>query len=307
MRHATATLDSPPGDLSGPREVGQRWQPALLAGLVLVLGVTAVAARGDDVYLTNGAVFEGVVSDVRNEGVRVRFPMGGGMTLPHSQVLRIEEGESALQQFLRRRERLLAGDAPPEEWLELARWARLNDLPAYREVALRTADLAPRLADLAPLMRGLGYSFDDELGRWIPVEEAMRRRGLVEYAGEWVSFEERAERIAAQRRDHERTAPPAAPPPEPQTVVAETGPTGNEVALAQVELFRDVLGTLERRFPSFVVLGHGAVFDDDDREGGVHPVFSSGGTLGFKATAPSKWDVFLHRQPGSILPLDLDR
>lgn len=277
------------------------------AGLLLCGGLLATPGRSDDVHLASGAVFEGVVAEVLDEGVRVHFPMGGGMTLPHTQVLRIEEGESSLEQFLRRKEALLAADAEPEEWLELARWARANDLPVYREVTLLAADLAPRLEQLAPLMRGLGFAFDDELERWIPLEQAMRKRGLVEYGGEWMSFEERVERIAEQRQAREAAATASSPrPSEPEPAAREPGPSGNDVALAQLDLFRDVLETLgQRSYPGFLVLGQGSISSGPDASGGVHPVFSSGGTLAFKATpGQSKWDVFLHRQPGSILPLE---
>ena len=54
----------------------------------------------DDVYLKNGQVFEGVIA-VEDEGsVLVRLEIGQ-LTLPKSQVLRIDHDSSPLEEFRR--------------------------------------------------------------------------------------------------------------------------------------------------------------------------------------------------------------
>ena len=80
-------------------------------------------------------------------------------------------------------------------WLELARWARANDFDQGAEkAALVAARLDPDLPALEPLMAGLGYQLDDKTHEWIPYADAMRRQGLVEDRGEWVTPDEKRER-----------------------------------------------------------------------------------------------------------------
>jgi hypothetical protein len=117
----------------------------------------------------------------------------------------VEEAESPLALYLERRAAL---EASPEsgagDWLELARWARTNDLPRQsRQAALVAAALDPQVPGLPPLMRGLGYALDPELGSWVPYAEHMRRRGFVNVGGVWIERAEHEARLEAERRQRD--------------------------------------------------------------------------------------------------------
>jgi hypothetical protein len=75
---------------------------------------------------------------------------------------------------------------------------------------MRAAEIDPHLAGLEPLLRPLGLVLDDSVGRWIPYEESMARRGLVRYDGEWITREEQKERIADDERRIQAQAQEAA-------------------------------------------------------------------------------------------------
>jgi hypothetical protein len=170
------------------------------AGVLLAaLAVCGSPLLADDVYLTNGRAFEGVIAELTDTQVRIRFA-DGELRLPRSQVLRIEEAETIHQRYLREAEALRADPSTrPEHWLDLARWAKVNQFErGSREAALVAAELAPELEGLAPLMRGLGYVLDEPSGGWVPLGDSMRRRGFVEHRGEWTTPAVRAERMRAE-------------------------------------------------------------------------------------------------------------
>src|SRR6185295_9698937 len=129
--------------------------------LFLIL-LSAVPVFADDVYLTNGRKFEGVVAETTDSQVRIQM-QGGVLSLPKSQVLRVEVEDSSLAGYLRRRDALKknpAAGAP--EWLELARWSRSQGLgQATREAAMAAAALNPGLEGLAPILRAYGYVLDE--------------------------------------------------------------------------------------------------------------------------------------------------
>jgi len=159
---------------------------------------------GDDVYLKNGRSFENVVAEVGDAQVRVHMP-GGVVSLPRSAVDRVEKSDSSFAEYSRRKQDLESrarGPRPPSvaDWLELARWARANNLPqGVREAALRAAEINPREPGLAGLLRGFGYVYEESLDRWIPYDNAMRLHGMVQEGGTWVSREEHAAHLQEQR------------------------------------------------------------------------------------------------------------
>lgn len=173
--------------------------------LLLLLSLLAVPAFADDVYLTNGRKFEGVVAETTDSQVRIQM-QGGTLSLPKSQVLRVETGDSSLAGYLRRREALRKDPtARASDWLELASWARGQGLgQATREAALAAAMLDPRLEGLAPILRSHGYVLDEQLDRWIPYEQSMRRQGFVLSNGEWITREEHAIRLRAREEEDAR-------------------------------------------------------------------------------------------------------
>jgi hypothetical protein len=137
---------------------------------VAVAGALLVApVHSDDVFLRNGRSFEGVIITSRDDStIRIRLGFGE-LGLPMSLVERVELGESALSRYLERRAALVAAQASAREWLELALWARSNELQhGYREAAVTAAEMDPILEGLAPHLRRLGYELDEEATIWVP-------------------------------------------------------------------------------------------------------------------------------------------
>jgi hypothetical protein len=170
---------------------------------ILLLLLTAFPLFADDVYLVNGRKFEDVMTESTDSQLRIHM-QGGVLVLPKSQILRVEEGDSSLAGYLRRKDALKKSPATrAADWLELARWAQGKQLDqATREAALAAAALDPKAPGLAPLLRGYGYSYDPSLDRWLPYAEAMRRKGFVNAGGQWLSREEYQARLR-EARDEE--------------------------------------------------------------------------------------------------------
>ncbi|HEX9940432.1 MAG TPA: hypothetical protein VGG03_00330 [Thermoanaerobaculia bacterium] len=170
---------------------------------LLLLFLIAIPVFADDVYLVNGGKFEGVIAETTASQVRIRM-QGGVLSLPKSQVLRVEEGDTNLSEFLRRKE-ALKKNGSARDWLELSRWAKDKELgQAARESALAAAALDPHLPGLAPILRGYGYVLDEQLDRWIPYADSMRRRGFVLSNGQWITREEYAAKVRAREEEEAR-------------------------------------------------------------------------------------------------------
>ena len=173
--------------------------------LLLLLPLIAVPVLADDVYLVNGRKFEGVIAETTDTQVRIRM-QGGTLSLPKEQVLRVDQGDSNLAEYLRRKDLLKKNPtARAGDWLELSRWAHGRELDqAARESALAAAVLDPKLESLGPVLRGYGYVLDPQLDRWIPYADSMRRRGFVQVSGQWISREEYQARLQAQEEENAR-------------------------------------------------------------------------------------------------------
>lgn len=173
--------------------------------LLLLGSLIAVPALADDVYLVNGRKFEGVIAETAGSQVRIQM-QGGTLSLPREQVLRVDEGDSNLAEYLRRKEALRKNpSARAVDWLELSRWAHGKELDqAGRESALVAAALDPRLDGLGPVLRRYGYVLDPQLDRWVPYADSMRRRGFVQSSGQWITRDEYQARLRAQEEESAR-------------------------------------------------------------------------------------------------------
>lgn len=189
---------------SRPDERDVHMRTRLLPSLLL-LSLAALPLLADDVYLANGRKFEGVIAEATDSEVRIQI-QGGVLVLPKNQVARIEAGDSNLAEFLRRREALKKSQGQAADWLQLSRWAKARQLDqAARESALAAAALDPRLEGLAAGLRGFGYVLDEELDRWVPYADSMRRRGYVEAGGgQWITREEYQARLRAREEEDAR-------------------------------------------------------------------------------------------------------
>lgn len=273
--------------------------------LAVVLQGTAVA---DIVYLSNGSSFDGVISELDEAEVRIRMPFGE-MTLPRSMVERVEKSDSALEEYLRRKGELRGSrEADASQWLELALWADSRDLLyGAREAGLIAADLDPRLEGLGSLMRRLGYILDEDLGRWVPLAEYMRRQGFVLADGEWITVEERDALQRAAREEQQL-----------ELERRRANEFSAAVELAQLALVRQALAPppaspyVVYSAPAPLGVIHGGFFGGFVSHPGrhehrviqeplprsVHPVSAHRG--GF-----SRVPALVLRQPGSLLPPEL--
>lgn len=290
---------------------------AVLSLVALLASAAPPEAAADDVYLTNGQVFEGVVA--RRDGDMVRIRMGHGeMGLPASWVERIDEGDSVLEEFLARRAALEpAGTA--SGWLDLALWARGHGFAeGAREAGLRAAALDPRLDGLAPVLQAAGYTFDGESGEWLTEARLMARRGFVRVGDEWLPASVVAERERAAREaraDSERQAREERLERAITLLALSQLEEQAEGAAAPAETAPAVLGAYAgygpfAAYPGTVVHvprghhhpgGHDRRGDLDRRRDPppIHPPADDHrGSFGYDALAG--------RQPGSIIPIAVD-
>lgn len=175
----------------------------LCFGPAVLLALSPLGASADDVYLKNGKSFRDVIATEDGAQVRVKMP-GGELAISRAQVLRIERGTSPYGEYLARKSAL--GKAPSAEaWLGLALWAQGQGLDSgVREAALKAAKLDPGLQGLPPLMRRLDYVLESDLGRWIPYEESMHRKGLVHDGSQWITVKELQARERAFEEERSR-------------------------------------------------------------------------------------------------------
>ncbi len=174
-------------------------------GPALVFALLPLGAVADDVYLKNGKSFRDVIATEEGDQVRLKMP-GGELAISRAQVVRIERGTSPYGEYLERKAAL--GKAPSAEaWLGLALWAQGQGLSSgVREAALRAATLDPGLQGLPPVMRRLDYVLESDLGRWVPYEESMRRKGLIHDGSRWITAQESADRERVRSEERSRRA-----------------------------------------------------------------------------------------------------
>jgi hypothetical protein len=157
--------------------------------VVLTVGLIAAQARADDIHLRNGRVLRGQIVTQDAHGTVIQVGPGQ-ITLPASQIERIETGLSPLQTFNERASRLAPEDI--EDWVSLALWAQERGLLTQtRQAWGRVLQIRP---DHPLANAGLGRVRHN--GQWMSHDQSQRARGLVQHQGEWVSM---AERDAALR------------------------------------------------------------------------------------------------------------
>ncbi len=168
--------------------------------MILLGALLSVSLGADTVYLKNGNSFENVVAELTDTQVRIHLPFGE-ISIARDRVTRVEKRRSAFQEFLARWEALQNhSSATAKSWLDLALWARDQGLKrGFREAAVRAAELEPKLEGLQRIMPRMDFVFNESLEAWIPHAESQRRRGLVEYRGDWITPTERADRLTEER------------------------------------------------------------------------------------------------------------
>jgi hypothetical protein len=178
-----------------PARAGKR-EAGVTRGIVIIaIALAAVPVFADDVYLRGGGQITGEIITQSEDSVTVDIG-GGTITARMSNVVRIEEGVSPLQEYRARAGSIPAGDA--EAWRELARWATGGALSSQAWEAY--SQVVAILPEDQEANRALGRVQVD--GRWITEEESYLARGYVEFEGEWMNPGER-QAILADRRARE--------------------------------------------------------------------------------------------------------
>ena len=174
--------------------------------LYAALSAPCLAARADDVHLSDGNVIEGKVSrDADHVTIELE---SGRITLPADSVARIERRESSVEHVERVHAALKADDVQGR--LALANYCREHEMRARERQLLR--EVIERAPDHAEARARLGY-VKSERG-WVTREEQYRAQGLVQVDGVWMT-RDRALELAklqeqAQAARHERERAQAA-------------------------------------------------------------------------------------------------
>jgi hypothetical protein len=165
----------------------------------------AAPALADVVTLKDGSKREGKVVSEDNDEVVLEVAQGrlkAQLILKRSEVTGIEKGPTANEKLVAevaaRRAKLGAKDA--EAWLEFARW--LDGLSGFSADARAAYEKVVAIdPDNAAARTKLGYQKVG--GQWMTEDEVMAAKGLVRYAGKWVTPEEKAN---AMMEDAKRAA-----------------------------------------------------------------------------------------------------
>lgn len=282
--------------------------------LLVVLGSTLLGllpsppVSADDVYLTNGRSFKGVIAEVGETQVKIRMPFGE-IGIPRSQVARIETSASAYAEYLQRQAEVRKAADRAGAWLELALWAKANGLAQNaREAALAAAEIDPHREGLGPLLRASGYVHDPLLDRWIPYAESMRRQGMVQAHGEWITREEYAIREQERRESLERRAAAEAE----RTARARSEAV---LRLAEIQLYKETLRASQPEPPYYDYGYYGLPYTwwpGFVHVPPIHPVPPKGPPGPHPSPLPHPgarkgYGAFEGRQPGTLFPLNPPR
>lgn len=249
------------------------------------LFVLTPALHADDVYLRNGETFEGVATEAGEHAVTIHL-RAGLLRIPRSEIDRIEPGVSVVSEW-RDRYRALAASpaADASDWLALARWAEIHDLPqAARQAAQQAARLDPELEALAPLLRRLGLARSAEPPTSAAEAEASKVRAPARDAVEILA--EALERRDAQVDKMLDVVAEQALRENVQTIVVL--PPQPTVLAAGVGFYPSRPGPGERRQPQY-----------------RSPYAASLGGIWFRgpfAVGQTSWEGLALHQPGSFIP-----
>ncbi len=169
--------------------------------LVLAAALVASAASADEVFLKSGGRLSGRI--VTRTATTIEVDVGAGrIAVPASSVLRIEEGQSALQVYEARAGKVAPGDAPG--WVALGDWASAQGLGTQaREAYHRALSASPNDPRANEALGNVQVG-----GRWVSEEDSYRERGYVKFEGEWITPAEQEailrERAAESAQESQR-------------------------------------------------------------------------------------------------------
>jgi hypothetical protein len=180
--------------------------------LAIILGLfvlVAAVVRADTVFLTNGKVLHGSVTEEDGKVV-VQLP-SGSITLAKEQIARIEPGPTVMDVFDQRFAGIDAkAPGAAEQLVELAHWCEARRMHARARQCYEKAIVAdPENAAARAALGFVRYA-----GTWMTSDERNRDEGLVLFRKAWVKPEERDRMLRAEeelqvekaRADAERLA-----------------------------------------------------------------------------------------------------
>jgi hypothetical protein len=205
---------------------------ARLRTLLGAIVLTAAPVVADEVYLKGGGQLSGQIVGHTDDSVTVDIG-AGKMTVKLSNVVRIEEGTSPVEEFKARAAKIAADDG--EGWRELARFAADEGLSTQARQAW--SKVVAVLPDDAEANRGLGRVQHD--GRWMSGEDAYRAQGYVDFEGQWMTPAEQ-QSILADRQAREKADQEAM---QAQIAADDAAAREREAAEAREDAQRDSYGT----------------------------------------------------------------
>ena len=159
------------------------------SSLAILLVVSSLSARADEVLLKNGLRLAGTATALSDGRVRVETSFGV-LTLPQSSIARVERGVSPHEAVRAALANLAANDADGRVELALG-LAREGTTTLARELLREALSIDPN----HPKARAaLGYRLVEN--QWLTEEQIHQQRGEVWFRDAWVSVAER-ERILA--------------------------------------------------------------------------------------------------------------
>jgi hypothetical protein len=191
--------------------------------LMLVATVLAAPASADLIFLKNGRILNGKVTDVgKFLVIELAF---GSIRIKKDQVDRVEKKTSDIDLYNAREAALKPKDADARHALAL--WCDAKDLPGRAK--LNNRDALRINPNHEGARKALGYVWHDQ--KWMTYDEMMLATGHVVYEGRWITFNEKVNLDATQR--------------EERTVKHETELRGAELDRLRAE--REVIDADRRR------------------------------------------------------------
>lgn len=159
------------------------------------LAILLPAAFADEVTLSNGNTLEGIlVTDPAPPQGRIVLEVGSGtIVLDEKNILSVSRSRSKLHDY-RDRRASISDSTDPEDYAQLASWARENKCFRYvRELCEKAIELDPNHEGAHRL---LGH--EKVGGAWLTRGEAMQAKGFILHEGRWLTPAEK-ELLEAER------------------------------------------------------------------------------------------------------------
>ena len=169
----------------------------ILLALAACVALPARMAWADIIQLKNGNKLEGVIVKETEDEIKLKTTVGS-ITLKKDDIVKIERGLTALQQFENTVKTLKDDDTVAHYTLGV--WCKEHSLTKQaREEFTKVVAADPENADAH---RQLGHVLQG--GTWMTEDDAMKAKGFVWHQGKWITKKE-ADSIKEKEKKHEWT------------------------------------------------------------------------------------------------------